>query len=162
RMLVAVAAFYFPGVLAVIHPRAAGFTVVIFTLLVAVLVVAWERAGDGTERRSWWAPVSIIALFALWANLHGGLVAGLLLLALARTGPGIDLWRGIPGGVPLSRVAWLGVIALLAAGTVTVATPLGSAIWPYLLSFQNQAISLASTEWESAFSEPLALVYLSL
>jgi hypothetical protein len=45
---------------------------------------------------------------------------------------------------------------------VTVATPLGSAIWSYLLSFQNQAISLASTEWESAFSSPLAVVYLTL
>jgi hypothetical protein len=50
----------------------------------------------------------------------------------------------------------------LAAVTVTVATPLGSAIWEYLLSFQNQAISLASTEWESAFSSPLAVVYLGL
>jgi hypothetical protein len=162
RMLVAVAAFYFPGVLAVIHPRAAGFTVVIFSLLVALLVVTWERAGDETEPRRWWAPVAIIALFALWANLHGGFVAGLLLLALATIGLAIDHWRGIPGAVPLSRVAWLGAIGLLAAGTVTVATPLGSAIWSYLLSFQNQAISLASTEWESAFSEPLALLYLSL
>ncbi len=51
---------------------------------------------------------------------------------------------------------------MLAAVTVTVATPLGAAIWDYLLSFQNQAISLASTEWESAFSSPLAVVYLSL
>ena len=51
---------------------------------------------------------------------------------------------------------------MLAAVIVTVATPLGSAIWSYLLSFQNQAISLASTEWESAFSSPLAVVYLSL
>jgi len=51
RMLVAVAAFYFPGVLAVIHPRAAGFTVVIFSLLVALLVVTWERAGDEAEPR---------------------------------------------------------------------------------------------------------------
>ena len=52
--------------------------------------------------------------------------------------------------------------AVLAAVTVTVSTPLGAAIWSYLLSFQNQAISLASTEWESAFSDPLAVVYLAL
>src|SRR4029450_620392 len=55
-MLVAVAAFYFPGLLAVIHPRAAGFTVVIFSLLVALLAMVWRgRAGPGRERwPRWW------------------------------------------------------------------------------------------------------------
>jgi hypothetical protein len=164
RMLVAVAAFYFPGVLAVIHPRAAGFTVLIFTLLVALLYLLWrERGGAATGRRhAWGAPLAILVLFALWANLHGGFIAGFLLLGLATIGLAIDHWRGIPGAVPLSRVAVLGLIVVLAAVTVTVATPLGAAIWEYLLSFQNQAISLASTEWESAFSSPLAVVYLSL
>jgi hypothetical protein len=162
-MLVAVAAFYFPGVIAVIHPRAAGFTVLIFTLLVALLVVLWRRASSRTgDRHAWWAPLAILALFALWANLHGGFIAGFLLLGLATIGLAIDHWRGVPGAVPLSRVAALGLVAVLAAVTVTVATPLGAAIWDYLLSFQNQAISLASTEWESAFSSPLAVVYLSL
>jgi hypothetical protein len=163
-MLIAVAAFYFPGVLAVIHPRAAGFTVLIFSVLVALLVLLWRdrrEAGPG-RGGTWWAPLAILALFALWANLHGGFIAGFLLLGLATIGLGIDHWRGIPGAVPLSRVAALGIVAVLAAAIVTVATPLGAAIWSYLLSFQNQAISLASTEWESAFSSPLATVYLSL
>src|SRR4051812_16273720 len=57
-MLVAVASFYFPGVLAVIHPRAAGFTVLIFTVLVSLLFVLWRERGGGRgeERRAWWAP----------------------------------------------------------------------------------------------------------
>jgi hypothetical protein len=163
RMLVAVAAFYFPGVLAVIHPRAAGFTVLIFTLLVALLVALWGRGSARTgERHAWWAPPAILVLFALWANLHGGFIAGFLLLGLATIGLAIDHRRGIPGSVPLSRVAVLGLIVVLAAAIVTVATPLGAAIWDYLLRFQNQAISLASTEWQSAFTSPLAVVYLSL
>ena len=163
RMLVAVAAFYFPGVLAVVHPRAAGFTVLIFTVLVALIFLLWrDRRDRAGERHAWWAPLAILALFALWANLHGGFIAGFLLLVLATVGLAIDRWRGIPDAVPLSRVAVLGLVAVLAAATVTVATPLGAAIWDYLLSFQNQAISLASTEWESAFSSPLAVVYLSL
>jgi hypothetical protein len=162
-MLVAVATFYFPGVLAVIHPRAAGFTVLIFTVLIALLVWLWGRSNSRTGRRhAWWAPLAMLALFALWANLHGGFIAGLLLLGLATVGMAIDSWRGIPGSVPLSRIVVLGLVAILAAATVTVATPLGAAIWDYLLSFQNQAISLASTEWESAFSSPLAVIYLTL
>src|SRR3954470_1649230 len=86
-MLVAVTAFYFPGVLAVVHPRAAGFTVLIFTLLVALLYLVWrDRSGTRTGRHAWWAPLAILALFALWANLHGGFIAGLLLLSLATVG----------------------------------------------------------------------------
>jgi hypothetical protein len=163
-MLVAVAAFYFPGLLAVIHPRAAGFTVVIFSLLVALLVAVWRgRAGSGSDRRTrWWVAPAMVGLFALWANLHGGFVAGLLLLVLVTIGLAIDHWRGIPGNLPLSRIAALGMVAVLATVTVTVSTPLGAAIWSYLLSFQNQAISVASTEWQSAFGSPLALLYLSL
>jgi hypothetical protein len=163
-MLFAVAAFYFPGVLAVIHPRAAGFTVLIFTLLIALLVLLWrERGATGAERRpTWLIAIAILALFALWANLHGGFIAGFLLLGLATVGLAIDNWRGIPGTVPLARVAVLGAVGVLAVLTVTVATPLGSAIWSYLLSFQNQAISLASTEWGSAFNSIGALIYLTL
>src|SRR4051794_6885525 len=113
-MLVAVTAFYFPGLLAIIHPRAAGFTVVIFSLLVALLAVVWRgRAGQGSERwPRWWVGVAIVALFAVWANLHGGFIAGLLLLGLATIGFAIDHWRGIPGTLPPSRVAALGLIAL--------------------------------------------------
>jgi hypothetical protein len=163
-MLVAVTAFYFPGLLAVIHPRAAGFTVVIFSLLVALLAVVWHgRSGSGADRRpSWWVGLVIVSLFALWANLHGGFIAGLLLLALVTIGFAIDHWRGIPETMPLSRIAALGLIGVLAAVAVTVSTPLGAAIWSYLLSFQNQAISLASTEWQSAFGDPLAVLYLGL
>src|SRR5262249_1251132 len=163
-MLLAVTAFYFPGVLAVIHPRAAGFTVLIFSLLVALLLLLWRERGETSagRRQAWWAPLAILALFALWANLHGGFIAGFLLLGLATVGLATAPWRGIPDPLPLSRVAALGGVAILAVVIVTISTPLGSAIWSYLLSFQNQAISLASTEWQSAFGSPGAVIYLTL
>src|SRR5262249_55057772 len=135
QMMVAISAFYFPGILAIVNPRAAGFTVLIFSVLVALVLAIWrERAGaPANERRRWWGMLAILGLFALWANLHGGFVAGLLLLGLVTLGLAIDRWRGIPDSVPLPRVLALGLLALLAAVTVTIATPLGGQIWSYLL-----------------------------
>src|SRR5262249_16004397 len=122
-----------------------------------------ERGASESGRlRRWWAPLAILALFALWANLHGGFVAGFLLLGLATIGLAIDHWRGVPDSLPLSRIAVLGIVVALAAVTGAVATPLGAAIWSWLLSLQNQAISVASTEWGSAFNSLGALIYIVL
>jgi hypothetical protein len=149
----------------VIHPRAAGFTVLAFTLLVGLIFVAWRaKAGEDPDRRRMWvALVGIVGLFAVWANLHGGFVAGILLIGLVTAGLTVDRWRGLDT-VPLRRVAVLGLIGLLAVATVTLATPLGSAIWDYMLSFQElaSAISHASEEWHSVFQSPVATVYVSL
>jgi hypothetical protein len=49
------------------------------TLLgVAVLLSIVKRTQDGQASARWWIP----PLFLLWANLHGGFIAGLLLLGL--------------------------------------------------------------------------------
>jgi hypothetical protein len=105
--------------------------------------------------------IGILGLFALWANLHAGFIAGLLLIALVTVGLAIDHRRGIPGTASPRLVAALGMIGILAAVTVTVATPLGGAIWSYVLSFQNSAIDHASQEWRSALSNPVATLYVT-
>ena len=160
-MLIALTVAYFPGVLAVIHPRAAGFTVLAFSMLVALIAVAWRgRSGErGRRRRIAVAVFAILGLFAVWANLHGGFVAGLLLIALVTLGLAIDRLRGVPGTASIPRVATLPLIGVLATVTVTLATPLGGEIWSYLLSFQNAAIDHASQEWRSALHNPLAAGY---
>lgn len=160
-MLCGIAVLYFPGLLGVIHPRAAGFSLLIFSLLVVLLTLAWRAhpAGD-RGRRQIIAVVAILALFGLWANLHGGFVAGLLLIGLVSAGAAIDRCRGLPDAVPLHRVGVLGSIGLLAVPIVTLATPLGGQIWRYLLSFRNEAISLGSQEWGSAFQSKPALLYI--
>jgi MFS family permease len=160
-MQVAVATLYFPGALAVIHPRAAGFSLAGFSVLVALIAIAWgERPeGDG-YRRQWKAVLAILALFALWANLHGGFVAGLLLIGLVCVGAAIDHWRGLPGVVALPRIAVLGLIGAVAVVIVSLATPLGGAIWDYILSFRNQTIALATDEWGSVLVSPMAVAYL--
>src|SRR4029079_7010327 len=133
-MLIAITVVYFPGVLAIVHPRAAGFTVLAFSALVALIAAAWRVRGAERRDRGMAIPViAILALFALWANLHGGFVAGLLLIALVTIGLAIDHWRGIPETPSPGRVAILAVLGLLAGATVTLATPLGGAIWSYLL-----------------------------
>jgi hypothetical protein len=160
-MLIAITVVYFPGLLAVIHPRAAGFTVLAFSMLVALIAVAWRgrTAEPGRRRRVAGAVIAILALFAVWANLHAGFIAGLLLIGLVSVGLAIDRWRGIPGTPSVPRVVALSLIGVLATVTVTLATPLGGAIWDYMLSFQNTAIDHASQEWRSVFHNPFATVY---
>jgi hypothetical protein len=160
-MLIAVTLLYFPGLLAVIHPRAAGFTVLAFSLLVVLIAAAWRVRGSegGRRKRLGFAVVGILALFAVWANLHGGFIAGLMLIGLVTVGLAIDRWRGIPGTASLWRIGALAMIGLLAVLTVTLATPLGGAIWSYLLSFRGSAIDHASHEWRSVFDSPLATLY---
>lgn len=162
-MLIAVATLYFPGDLAVIHPRAAGFSLVGFSVLVALIAVAWGERPEGEReghRRQWKAMLAILALFALWANLHGGFIAGLLLIGLVCVGAAIDHRRGLPGVVALPRVAVLGSIGVLAVVIVSLATPLGGAIWQYLLSFRNHTLALATEEWGSVFVSLKAVAYL--
>jgi hypothetical protein len=162
-MLVAVAVVYLPGLLAIIHPRPAGFTLLAFALLIVLILAAW-RPPSAPGRRTGRArlTLAILLLFGLWANLHAGFIAGLLLIALATVGLIADRWRGLPDAIARHQIALLGLTGVLAATTVTLATPLGSAIWTYVLGFRNPAIALASTEWEPASQSGWAVAYLAV
>jgi hypothetical protein len=162
--LIAIAALYCPGLWVVIHPRAAGFTVLGFSLLVFVVVQGWiaPRGSEGADRSLRWAVPAIAIVFALWANLHGGFVAGLLLIGLVTVGLAIDRWRSLPSAVDARRVALLGLSGAVAAAIVTVATPLGGAIWSYVVSFRNPAITLASSEWGPSDQAAPAIAYLGV
>jgi hypothetical protein len=144
-----VAALYLPGILAIIHPRAAGFTLLLFAVLVMLLVAGLRLDPEARPRAT--APLWMLAAIplpvALWANLHGGFIAGLLLIGLVTLGLAIDGRRG-RASVPGSHVAILAAAGALAAIAATFATPLGVDIWSYILSFRNPALKLASTEWE--------------
>jgi hypothetical protein len=159
RILV-VAALYLPGILAIIHPRAAGFTLLLFAALV-VLVISGLRLDPEARARAappLWMLAAIPLLFALWANLHGGFIAGLLLIGAVTTGLWIDGRRG-QVGVPGAQIAILAGAGVLAAVAATFATPLGVDIWSYVLSFRNPALKLASTEWEPATHSAPAVAF---
>jgi hypothetical protein len=113
------------------------------------------------SRLRWAVPVTL-ALFALWANLHGGFVAGLLLIGLATGGLALEWRLRRAGAIDARRIALLALTGALAAATVMAATPLGDAIVAYLASFSNPAIALVSAEWRPTFESPLALGYLGV
>ncbi len=161
-MMAALAVLYCPGLWVIVHPRAAGFSLLAFSLLVAVLVLAWLRRPPELSPRTRliWAVPAILVVFALWANLHGGFLAGLLLIGLAACGLALERGLGIPDALGSRRIVLLALTGVLAIATVILATPLGGALWPYLASFRNPAISSVSSEWRPAFQSPLATGYL--
>jgi hypothetical protein len=165
-MMIALAVLYCPGLWVIVHPRAAGFSVLAFSLLLAILALSWFRNAVGRPARGRlrlrWAAPAMLLVFALWANLHGGFVAGLLLIAAATCGLALEWRLGIAGAIGSRRIVLLALTGALAVATVTLATPLGGALWSYLASFGNPAISLASSEWQPAFQSSFAVSYLVL
>ncbi len=82
-----------------------------------------RRARPPAVRDLWWIP----PLFALWANVHGGVIVGLVILALALAGRGIELlgnrWRGrrwvaIEDGRPSPRVLAVLLVGAFLGGLV--------------------------------------------
>lgn len=162
-MMAALAILYCPGLLTIVHPRAAAFTVLAFSLLAVIAVVGWLRRVPSPPplRRSLWAMLATLAVFALWANLHGGFVAGLLLIGLTCLGLALERRIGFASVASPLQIGLLAATGSLAAGLVLLATPLGTGLIAYLASFGNPGISQASAEWRSAFQSPLAIAYVS-
>ena len=61
-----------------------------FITLLGLAVLSWllKRSQEGSGAAQWWIP----PLFVLWANLHGGFVAGLLLLGLVIGASAVVRW----------------------------------------------------------------------
>lgn len=92
-----------------------------------------DRAGRAARpawrRRVWWfAP-----LFAVWANVHPGFVAGLAILAVYAAGDAVEAWRGV------DRAAWLDRARYHAAGlgiafAASLANPFGIGLHDAILT----------------------------
>jgi hypothetical protein len=163
-MMLALTALYCPGLWVIAHPRAAGFTLFAFSAIVAIIVLTWlaPRSLPKVGRRFRVGIPIILLVFALWANLHGGFIAGLLLVGVVTAGLVVDRMRGLSNPFGAHRIAVLALTGVLAMVTITLATPLGGSIWAYILSFRNPAIASVSSEWAPAFQSPLALIYLAI
>jgi hypothetical protein len=92
------------------------------------LRVAW--------RRQYWLPL----LFALWANLHGGVLRGVVVLAASAAAAAVAERRVRH---PLVGVA-------LASALAANATPLGVSLWPEIISSLGRIRQLGIQEWAPA------------
>jgi hypothetical protein len=115
----------------------------VFTYLGCALVFALVTyAQAGHLRTLWWA----VPLLALWANLHGGFLAGLGLLGVwtvvfVSTSAAEHGWRS-----PTTRTCAIQTLApFLAAALATVLTPYGTSLWAFLRTALEPRLEIA--EW---------------
>jgi hypothetical protein len=123
----------------VLQPRAAGFSLLAFTLVLVIVQASARR------RRML---LLLPPLFALWANLHGAFAAGLLLLGLLALAAAIE------------RRPWLALAGAAVGGAAAlVVTPLGAGLLDYMREIaSNRALPLLTNEWLPTYEHPAALV----
>jgi len=119
-------------------------------LLLAILDGFLDRHRLGNRQPLWVLPF----LFALWGNLHGGFIWGILLLLATIVGSGLDLLSGHPAALSWKDVGTLTIWSFL-AGIALALNPNGAMLW--WLPFQQVHVSLAIQEWLSPdFHQPYA------
>jgi hypothetical protein len=132
----------------VLQPRAAGFSLLAFALVLTIV--------QGSQRRRWLLLV-LPPLFALWANLHGAFAAGLLLLGLLAVAAAVERRP-----LRLPRIRVRPAVPLAAAGVgaaaALVLTPLGPGLIDYMREIaSNTALPLLTNEWLPTYRHPAAL-----
>ena len=140
-MMIATAALYVPGLLAIIHPRAAGFTLLAFCILIALLLWVWRPRPVVGERRLRWAMIAIPILFGLWANLHGGFPLGIVVLGAYA----LEALVRRDGALRLLAVT-------AAAAAATFANPYGLELWARAVrELREPALRTGILEWAAPF-----------
>ena len=98
------------------------------------------------RRRYVWLPL----LFLLWANIHGGVMLGVIIVVAAAVGQAVGERR------VLNPLAWAAAACLLA----TVATPLGFSLWPEIARSLGRIGQYGIDEWQStALFDPAFLSF---
>ena len=118
----------------------------LLTLLLVAVLLHWLEPGP--RRRIW----PLVPIFALWANLHGGFVFGLVVLGIYFAGcvGEMLLARGGADGVADARAAWREralyyAKALAAAGAATFLTPHGWRVHQHIITFFGEPFLLDNT-----------------
>lgn len=114
----------------------------LFTIFAALVLIGWLI---GEAPPTWRKLAAIAALFALWANLHGGFVLGLALLGAAAAAHAVAAIADPRQRVVAARLA----AALACATAATLVNP--SLAQPHLLYFRagadTPALAMVQDEW---------------
>ncbi|HKR61959.1 MAG TPA: hypothetical protein VJS64_19890 [Pyrinomonadaceae bacterium] len=147
------------GVLPTVGVRPRAFTLLLASVYLAILG-RYARTGEG--RAIWW----LVPLMALWVNLHGGFLIGLVLIVLTIVGSILDAWVARESVRPLlPRLRQLSLV-LVGAALAGCLNPHGWRI--YLFPFEiffSPIQQREVTDWLSPnFQQPelLPLVLLIL
>ncbi len=128
----------------------------LFSLLLTVWWTEWIWTywRTGNRKQLWVFPLAM----ALWANLHGGFIGGLILLGLAT----LVSWL-FPRSRGASRPRDLAA-ALIASAIATLVTPWGFALPVHIVEFfRNPLITRYTQEYQSPdFHSLSALIFLAL
>ncbi|MGC8855628.1 MAG: hypothetical protein ACP5QU_02410 [Anaerolineae bacterium] len=119
-------------------------------LLLAILDDFLDRHRMSKRQPLWVLPL----FFALWGNLHGGFIWGMLLLLATIVGSGLDLLLSQEAALSWKDVGVLTLWFFL-AGIAIALNPNGFALWR--LPFEQVHVSLGIQEWLSPdFHQPYA------
>lgn len=136
------------------QPRPHLFSYLFLTLTVGLALAVRRQETD--TRRLW----GLVPLFALWANLHAGVLVGVVILALFALGDALEGGLLTPRGDParqslLRQAGRLGLVAA-ACGAATLATPYGPQLYHnFGATLSNSTAMNSVIEWFSPnFHEP--------
>jgi hypothetical protein len=135
--------------------RAQQFSVLL-TLAWSELLWQYWRTGD--RRLLWIFPVSA----ALWANLHGGFVGGLLMLAVA-----VAVAWVFPKRCGRANPRALG-LTFIAAAVATLLNPWGASLWLHIVGYLSDPVIVANTreflspDFHSAYAQVFLVLLFAL
>lgn len=156
----------------VFRPQAVGE--VCWAGLLAVLSTQYAVPSTAKRVLRWWQFLLVAPLFAVWANLHGAFVLGLVVLGIVTTGRLFDAARDSRSlGAGLRDRAARRLALLLALATAaSCINPYGPRLLAEVLSFGKYPILQSVAEWRpmtplatyggKAFVASIALVLLTL
>lgn len=125
-----------------IHPNWSARPQLMSFLLLAFLDYFLDRHRY-VKRQSLWI---LILIFAIWGNLHGGFIWGILLLIATITGEGLDYLFGNQPNMNWRETGSLAAWSILAGLAVSI-NPNGISLWR--LPFDQVRVSLSIAEWLS-------------